>query len=254
MRTIFTVASIITIAGCSLFGFDGLSGGEDPVDAGSDGTTNADSPTNGGDANVIDDAGGGGDATPSGPFCKTTGAEAGLCDDFEEPGTFTGKWPEKDSYLGKLEVVDGIGFGNGRGLRFTAAARTDGQVGQDARVILGYTTSNVVNEVDCEIAVKPTMLPTGTYMAGPMHVQFERAAGGRQAIGFYFDSDRTLAVNPIVFGPSGEVIWGGGGTNVATLPANAWSRLRIVAKVGAVPSTVRITSAFAVVKCTVPVS
>ena len=157
MKRLFTVAVVTAVGGCSLFGFDGFSGGADP-DAGTtptgDGNT-GDGPSSSTDGEVIDT---GGDAAPSGPFCKTIGADAAVCDDFEEPGTFSGKWPHKDTYLGTLEVLDAIGIGGGRGLRFGATPRADGKVGQDGRVVLGYTSPTAASYVDAELAVKLTSI------------------------------------------------------------------------------------------------
>lgn len=167
MKKLFTVATVIAVGGCSLFGFGGFSGGELPAEAGAIEDASSEPPPKQTPPN--EDAGG--DAGPAGPFCKTDGADAALCDDFEEPGTFTTKWPEQDSYLGELQVLDAIGFGASRGLRFDATPRSDGQTGADARVVLGYTTPSTVQRLDCEIAVKLTSIPAGAYLAGPVHVR-----------------------------------------------------------------------------------
>lgn len=234
MRRLFTVFGVVAIGGCSLFGFDDFSGGEDP-NATDGGGTNPDAPGGGGgDATPNDGAptedGGGVDTGLSGPFCDTVGADAAVCDDFEKPGTFTGKWPEKDTYLGTLEVMDAIGFGGGRGLRFSATPRADGQVGQDGRVILGYETPTNAKLVDCEVAVKITSLPPTTYSAAPIHITFVGDPSyGREAIGFYLGGGGVLSINPIVFDTNGGFQSGGPGKDVATLALNTWTRVRLVA-------------------------
>jgi hypothetical protein len=236
VKKLFAVVSIVAVGGCSLFGFDGLSGGADPpIDAGSDGTTSSDSPTTiDGDA---DDAGGGDDATPSGPFCKTVGADASVCDDFEEPGTFTGKWPAKDTYLGTLTVVDGAGIAASRGLHFEATPKADGQPGQDGRVVLGWTSPSTASYVDAELAVKLTSVPPTTYAAGPLYIEFERDDGGRARVGFLLDGEHAIAVNPTVFYADGGVV-GSGGKVLNTLPIGSYARIRLVVDLSKSPNAI----------------
>jgi hypothetical protein len=224
MKRLVTVAAVAAVGGCSLFGFDGFSGGEVPSEAGADGA-GSDAPNGqpGGDASANGD--GGADA-PSGPFCKTVGVGAAVCDDFEEPGTFTGKWPLKDSYLGSIEVLDGIGIA-GRGARFVATPKADDQVGQDGRVVLGYQSPTDASYVDAELAVKLTSIPPTTYAAAPLYVEFRRADGGRARVGFILDGQRQVAVNPTVFYGDGGVV-GSGGKIIAPLSLGTWTRLRIV--------------------------
>ena len=232
MRATFTVASIVSITAWSIFGFDGFSGGDDPVDAGEGGTTNADGPLPSPDGPASD---GGGDDAPSGPFCKTVGADAGLCDDFEEPGTFTGKWPEQDNYLGKLEVKDGIGFNGTRGLAFTATPDPSASIGKDAKVILGFRTPDIATVIDAELAVKLNELPPTAYVAGPLYVQIDEIAGGGYSrFGFALDGARVVSTNPVVFPAEGGAV-SSGTKPITTLTVGVWTRLRLVVDLGKSP-------------------
>lgn len=222
MRKAFGVGVGAVVGGCSLFGFDGFSGGDVPAEAGADRSSTSDAPNApGGDANA-------GDAMPSGPFCKTLGSGAALCDDFEEPGTFTGRWPAQDKYLGTMDVVDGIGMGGGRGLRVSVTPKADGQPGQDGVVILGWESGSKATFVDAEVAVKLASVPSTTYMAGPLYVESDRAAGGRARVGFIFDGKRDLTTNPVVFDSNDQVVSSSESKLVTTLPIGTWVRIRIV--------------------------
>jgi hypothetical protein len=225
MKKLFTVSAVAALGGCSLFGWDDFSGGEATNDGGAidDATNDPPQKVSPPGDGAID---GGADSAPSGPFCKTVGANAAVCDDFEEPGTFTGKWPAKDLYLGTLEVLDGIGI-TGRGLRFSATPRADGQVGQDGRVVLGWASPTAASYVDTEIAVKLTSIPPTTYSAAPLYVEWARADGGRARVGFLLDGKRELAVNPTVFYADGGVV-GSGGKVITTLAIGTWTRIRLV--------------------------
>jgi hypothetical protein len=231
VRRLFALAAVGAVAGCSLFGLDGLSGGDDSADGGA---PKGDAPWGDAPFSSTDGGGGGdggGDSGPSGPFCKTVGAGAAVCDDFEEPGTFTGRWPEQDQYLGTLEVKDGIGYAGTRGLRFNAMPVPDGQ---NARAILGWVTPSAASYVDCEIAVKLSEIPPSGYLAGPIYVQMDELNGGYARFGFGLDGARVVTTSPILFPADAEAI-SSGSKAVTTLTIGVWTRLRLVVDLGKSP-------------------
>lgn len=217
------MASIASIGACSLFGFDDFSGGDDTNDGGagdasSDATLQDGAPNTDGDVDA--------DAGPSGPFCKTVGADAALCDDFEEPGTFTGKWSEEDHYLGTIEVKDAIGFNGSRGLSFNATP-TNAPIGGNARVVLGWQTPSIASYIDTELAVKLEEMPPTGYVAGPLHVQIDDLNGGYARFAFALDSARVVSTNPVLF-PADAGAISNGQKAITTLDVGVWTRIRLV--------------------------
>jgi hypothetical protein len=222
LSSLVGLAMLAAIVTCKTYGAETNEGGD--VDGGIDGGGGTDGEVTTGDGSSTADAGG--------PFCETVGRDAQVCDDFEQPGTFTGKWPDQMQYNGTFEIIDGAGIGGGRALRLTMTPTAD-----SANVSLSYTSPTAVSYVDCEVAVNASSIPPTIDLGGPLWVVFDGdPPNGRQQLGLHFQGSGIVYANPTIYAADGVTATSGGvPKEIVTLTPGTWTRLRVVADVSKDP-------------------
>jgi hypothetical protein len=229
LRGLFSVATFAAIVACTTYGSQSIDDERLDADGGSDA---------GNDGDLVPVDGASSDAGATGPFCETVGKDAQVCDDFETPGTFSGRWDETTQYLGTFDIVEGAGFAGSKGLRLTANPLGTGD--NSAGVFLRYGSKATASYVDYEVAFKLNAIPSNATATAPIYLEFIGAPlVGRNAVGFYLDG-ADLSVAPTRFDENGTVVSDGVGKLIETVPIGTWRRVRIVADVAKQPPSLYV--------------